>query len=466
MEEFDTIVIGGGPGGYVSAIRLADLGKKVCLIEKREVGGTCLNRGCIPTKALLYSAEIYSKIKSSSTFGIKTSDLSYDINEIHNFKEKVVKKLVLGVEYLLKSRKIVVKKGVGKIVDVGVVEVENSNQKELIKGKDIIIATGSEPGELKGIEVDHKFILNSDDALSLKEIPKNILIVGAGAIGIEFGIFYNSFGSNVTIIEMMPQVVPILKDKKIVSLVERLLTKKGIKIITGKKIEKVEVKEDKTYSILDSGDVLESDRVLLSIGRKLNTENIGIDSLGIKLDKGKVVVDRYLRTNIPNIYAIGDIIGGQLFAHKAFKEGEVVAEIISGKEIEMNYEVIPWVIFSKPEIASCGLTEEEAKEKGIEVLFGEFPFSANGKALSMNEMDGLIKLVGRKSDGKIIGGQIVGPEASTLISEIAVAIKNGLTLKDLGDTIHPHPTLSEVIMEASKASLGEAIHILNKPMLL
>lgn len=464
MEEYDTIVIGGGPGGYVAAIRLADLGKKVCVVEKREVGGTCLNRGCIPTKALLYSAEIYTKIKSASNIGIKVNDLSFDINEIHNFKEKVVKKLVGGVEYLLKSRKIVIKKGFGKIVDGGVVEVQDSSQKELIKGKDIIIATGSEPGELKGIEVDHKFILNSDDALSLREIPEKILIVGAGAIGIEFGIFYNSFGSNVTIVEMMPQVVPTLKDKKIATFIERLLTKRGIKIITEKKIEKIEVKNEKTYSTLNSGEVIESDKVLLSIGRKLNTENIGLDEIGIKLDKGRVIVDEYLKTNVPNIYAIGDIVGGQLFAHKAFKEGEVVAEIISGKETKMNYEVIPWVIFSKPEIASCGLTEEEAKEKGIEVLVGEFPFSANGKALSINETEGIIKLIGRKSDGKVIGGQIVGPEASNLISEIAISIKNGLTLKDIGDTIHPHPTLSEVIMETAKASLGEAIHILNKPM--
>ncbi|MCX8094571.1 MAG: dihydrolipoyl dehydrogenase [Caldisericia bacterium] len=462
MEEFDAIVIGGGPGGYVAAIRLSDLQKKVCLIEKREVGGTCLNRGCIPTKAILYSAEIYSKAKNSQTFGIKVGDVSFDINEIHNYKEKVVKKLVGGVEYLLKSRKITVKKGIGKIIDKGVVEILRENDKEIVKGKDIIIATGSEPGELRGIEVDHKFVLNSDDALNLREIPENILIVGAGAIGIEFANFYKIFGSNVTIVEMMPQVVPTLKDKKISSLIERLLTKKGIKVILGKKIEKVEVKDEKVYSTLDSGEVIESDKVLLSIGRKLNSENIGLDVVGINIDKGRVVVNDQLKTNVDNFYAIGDIVGGQLFAHKAFKEGEIVAEIISGKDLKINYDVIPWVIFSKPEIASVGLTEEEAKERGIEVLVGEFPFSANGKALSMNETDGLVKIIGDKSSGKIIGGQIVGPEASSLISEIAVAIECGLTLKDIGDTIHPHPTLSEVIMEASKASIGEAIHILNK----
>ena len=461
MDKFDTIILGAGPGGYVAAIRLADLGKKVCLIEKREVGGTCLNRGCIPTKALLYSADLYSLAKTSSIFGIKVNDLTYDINEIHNWKEKVVKKLVGGVEFLLKSRKIVLKRGFGKIVDKGTVQVEN----ELVKGDDIVIATGSEPGEIKGIEIDHNFVLNSDDALSLREIPKNILIVGAGAIGIEFANFYNSFGSMVTIVEMMPQVIPNLKDKKVASYVERILTKRGIKVVTGKKIVNVEVKNGKVYSTLDSGEVIESDKVLLSIGRKLNTENIGLENIGIKTDKGRILVDEYLRTNVPNFYAIGDVIGGQLFAHKSFKEGEVVAEVISGKDIKMNYDVIPWVIFSKPEIASVGLTEDEAKEKGIEVTVGEFPFTANGKALSMNETEGFVKLIGRKDNGKVIGGQIVGPDASSLISEIAIAIKCELSLKDLGDTIHSHPTLPEAIMEAAKASLGEAIHTVNKPML-
>ncbi|MBC7194702.1 MAG: dihydrolipoyl dehydrogenase [Caldisericia bacterium] len=462
MEEFDVIVIGGGPGGYVASIRLADSGKKVCLVEKREVGGTCLNRGCIPTKALLYSGEIFTKIKNAENFGIKVKEVNFDIDEIYNYKERIVKKLVSGVEYLLKSRKVVLKKGSGKILDKGVVEIEKNGEKELVKGKDIVIATGSEPLSLKGIEIDHKFVLNSDDALSLREIPKDIVIVGGGAIGIEFANFYNAFGSNVTIVEMMPQLIPNLKDKKVATFIERTLNKKGIKVLTQRKIEKVEIKNDKVYSILDNGDVLETNKVLISIGRKLNTDNIGIENLQINIQNGRVIVDEYLRTNVENFYAIGDIVGGQLFAHKAFKEGEVVAEVISGKDVKINYDVVPWVIFSKPEIASCGLTEDEAKEKGIEVITGEFPFIANGKAVSMNETEGFVKLIGRKDNGKIIGGQIIGPEASNLIAEIALAIKNGLTLKDIGDTIHSHPTLPEVVMEAAKASLGEAIHILNK----
>jgi dihydrolipoamide dehydrogenase len=462
MEEYDVIVIGSGPGGYVASIRLADLGKKVCLIEKREVGGTCLNRGCIPTKSLLYSAEIFTKLKNANDFGINAKDISFDVNKIFDHKERVVKKLLNGVEYLLKARKIVLKRGKGKILDKGVVEIEKNGEKELVKGKDIIIATGSEPLSIKGIDIDHKYILNSDDALSLREIPKDIVIVGGGAIGIEFANFYNSFGSNVTIVEMMPQIIINLKDKKIANFVERLLIKKGVKILTQRKVEKIEIKNDRVYSILDNGEVLESEKVLFSIGRKFVTDDIGIENVKIELQNGKIKVDEHLKTNVENFYAIGDVIGGQLYAHKAFKEGEVVAEVICGKDLKINYDVIPWVIFSKPEIASCGLTEEEAKEKGIEIILGEFPFAANGKAISMSETEGFVKLIGRKNDGKIIGGQIVGPEASNLIAEISLAIKNGLTLKDIGDTIHAHPTLPEVLMEAAKASIGEAIHIINK----
>lgn len=462
MEEFDVIFIGAGSAGYVGAIRAADLGKTVCIIENRELGGTCLNRGCIPTKAILKAAEIYLGVKESKTFGINTTDVSFDIEGIHNWKENVVKKLVSGVEYLLKSRKVTIKKGIGRIVDGSVIEITTPNGTETIKGKDIVIATGSEPAIIPAFKIDHENVLTSDDALNLKEIPKNVLIVGAGAVGIEFGTFWASFGSKVTIIEMLPQVVPTLKDRKAASTIQRILLKKGITVKTGIKIENIEVKDGKVYSTLGNGEVVEAEKVLVSIGRKLNSENIGLENVGIKTEKSKIIVDDHLRTNIPHFYAAGDIVGGLLLAHKAQKEGEIVAEIIAGSDKKMDYKVIPWAIFSSPEIATVGLTEEEAKENGIEVIVGEFPFIANGKALSMNSTDGFVKIVAKSDTKEIIGGQIIGPEASIMISEIALAVKLGLTLNEVGNTIHTHPTLPEATMEAVKAALGEAIHIVNR----
>ncbi|PMQ02056.1 MAG: dihydrolipoyl dehydrogenase [Dictyoglomus sp. NZ13-RE01] len=462
MEKFDVIFLGAGSAGYVGAIRSADLGMSVCIIENRELGGTCLNRGCIPTKALLKSADLYTEAKESKVFGIDIPNISYDIDGILKWKENVVKKLVSGVEFLLKSRKVVIKRGFGKIVDGGTIEIETQNGKELVQGKNIVIATGSEPAEIPALKIDHVNILNSDDALNLREIPDDVVIVGAGAIGIEFATFWSSFGAKVTIVEMMPQVVPTLRDRKTAQVIQRILSKKGVKVITGTKIENIEVKDGKVYSTLSTGEVLTSSKVLVSIGRKLNSEGIGLESVGIKTDRGRIIVDNYLRTNVEGFYAVGDVIGGLLLAHKAMYDGETVAEIIAGKDKPVSYEVVPWAIFSKPEISAVGLTEEEAVEKGIEVITGEFPFTANGKALTMNSTDGFVKIVAKKDTKEIIGAQIVGPEASVLISELALAMKAKLTLNDIANTIHTHPTLPEAILESAKSALGEAIHIVNK----
>lgn len=459
MERFDVIFLGAGSGGYVGAIRAADLGKKVCIIEERDLGGTCLNRGCIPTKALLKSAEVFHTVKESKTFGIKVDSYSYDIDGIYSWKDSVVKKLVAGVEYLLKSRKVVIKKGRGRIVDNETIEIETLQGKEIIQGDNIVIATGSEPAIIPTFNIDGKNVLTSDDALNLREIPKDIVIIGAGAIGIEFATFYSTFGTKVTIVEMMPQVVPTLKDKKVATYLQRILNKKGIEVKLGAKIESVEIKNGRVYSTLSTGEILESEKVLVSIGRKLNSDNIGLENIGVKTERGRIVVDEYLRTNVKNVYAIGDVIGGLLLAHKAMKEGEVVAEIIAGEDKKMDYRVVPWAIFSSPEIAACGLTEEEAKEQGIEVVTGEFPFTANGKAVSMNATDGFVKVVARKEDKVIIGAQIIGPEASVMISELALAIQKNLKLDDVAETIHTHPTLPEAVMEATKVPLGSVTHI-------
>ena len=457
MEEFDVAVIGSGSAGYVSAIRAADLGKKVVILEHREIGGTCLNRGCVPTKALLKVAEVYETIKDSKTFGISVENVSYDPEAIQKRKQFVVKRLVSGVEFLLKARKVVVKRTKGTLLDEHTVSLESG---ETVEAKDIVIATGSEPALIPVFKIDHRNVLTSDDALNLTVLPKDILIVGAGAIGTEFATFLSAFGVKVTVVEMMPQVVPTLKDKKLAGLVKRTLEKRGVKIYTDTKIESVEVvKDGEVVSTLSNGEEIHTEKVLVSIGRKLNSDGIGLEKLGVKTEKAKIVVDERLQTNIPNIYAIGDVTGGMLLAHKAMKEGEIAAEVIAGLDRKMDYRVVPWAIFSDPEIASVGLTEEEAKEKGIEVITGEFPFTANGKAVSMNKAEGEVKLVARKDTNEVIGGQIVGPDASVLIAEVALAVEKHLSIRDIADTIHTHPTLPEATMGAAKAAIGEAVHI-------
>ena len=467
MEEFDVIVIGSGSAGYVSAIRAADLGKKVLIIEGRDIGGTCLNRGCIPTKAILRAAQVYAEARESKVFGIDATCSTFDIDGIQNWKEQVIKKLVSGVEFLLKSRKVVILNGYGRLIDGNVIEVETTNGKEIYKGKDIIIATGSEPAIIPDFKIDHEHVLTSDDALSLRKIPKDMLIVGAGAVGVEFGTFFNEIGTKVTIVEMMPQVIPTLcyekkkpcVDAKVAVTIQRVLSKKGINIKIGVKIVNIEVKGDQVFSTLDNGEVITTEKVLVSIGRKLNSDNIGLEKVGIVTERGRIVVDEYMRTNIPHHYAIGDVVGGMLLAHKAIKEGEVVAEVIAGYDRKMDYKVLPWAVFTMPEVAAVGISEEEAKAQGIDVVIGEFPFTANGKAVSMNATDGLVRIVATRDTHEIIGTQIVGPEASVMIAELALAIKNKLTLKDVADTIHTHPTLSEAVMEAAKVPLGEAVHI-------
>ncbi|MEF3245072.1 MAG: dihydrolipoyl dehydrogenase [Caldisericaceae bacterium] len=459
MEEFDVIVIGSGSAGYVSAIRLADLGKSVLIVEERTLGGTCLNRGCIPTKAILKASDVYRESLESKVFGIHVENVSYNSEEIKKWKEIVVKKLVSGVDFLLKARKVQIKYGKGYIVDGNTVEVQTETGKEIFKGKDIIIATGSEPAMIPAFKIDHTNVLTSDDALELTSYPKEIVIVGAGAIGMEFATFFNAFNIKVTVVEMMETVTPTLQDKRLTNLIQRIYEKKGVVFKLGKKIENIETKENKVYLTLNDGEVIETEKVLVSIGRKLNSENIGLEKLNIKTEKGKILVDEYLRTNVEHHYAIGDVTGGLLLAHKAMKEGETVAEIIAGNDKKMDYRVVPWAIFTTPEIASVGFTEEEAKKKEVEVVVGEFPFTANGKAVSMNATEGIVKVVAKKDTKEIIGAQIVGPEASVMIAELALAVKNNLTLNDVADTIHTHPTLPEATMEATKVPLGEVVHM-------
>jgi dihydrolipoamide dehydrogenase len=439
MDRFDVVVIGGGIGGYTCAIRASQLGKKVALIEQREIGGTCLNRGCIPTKALLRSAELYDLFKSSEEFGIRAESISFDMRKMMDRKNGVVSKLRGGVELLLKRANVTVVKGKGEILDESRVKANG----DVMESENTVIATGSEPAQMLG--TDGKSVLTSDDALTMEEIPASMLIVGAGAIGVEFATLLSSLGTKVTMLEMMDHVLPALNDDKTTKLLSSALRRRGVEIKTGSKIERIE-KEDRVTAVLESGDRVSSDRALISIGRKLNSQ--GLEAL-VKTEKGRIIVNERMETSVKGIYAIGDVIGGLMLAHKAMHEGIVAAENIADAERAMDYSVIPSVVYSRPEVAWVGLTEKDVKDPKI----GECPFSANGKALCEGDSYGNTRIVADRG-GRIVGAQVIGPQASLLIEEVALAIKSKATLEDIAELVHPHPTLSEVIFEACSRALG------------
>ncbi len=443
MDRFDLVVIGGGIGGYTCAIRASQLGKRVALIEQREIGGTCLNRGCIPTKALLRSAELYDLFKSSENFGVSADNIRIDLDRMMQRKSEVVLKLRNGVEYLLKKADVKVIKGKGEITEKNRVKVNG----DTIETEDIVIATGSEPAQLLG--TDGERVMTSDEALNLHELPGSMVIVGAGAIGVEFAVFLSSLGTKVKIIEMMDHVLPVLNDDKTTKLLSSALRRKGIEIKTGSKIERME-KEQEVTAILEGGERISAERALVSIGRKLNSPE-GV----VKTERGRIIVNERMETSVESIYAIGDVTGGLMLAHKAMHEGIVAAENIAGAERVMDYSVIPSVVYSKPEVAWVGLTENEVKDP----LIGECPFSANGKALCEGESYGNAKIVAEKS-GRIAGAQIIGPQASMLIEEIALAIKAKASLEDIAELVHPHPSLNEVIFEACSRALGRSTSLL------
>lgn len=462
LEKYDVAVIGGGSGGCAAAIRSADLGKKVILIEYRKngIGGTCINRGCIPTKVLLKSAQVYSDIKKAKAYGIKVSDVSYDMKAMMAKKNSIVKNLRFGLSnYVIKPRKIDVEIGRAKIIDKNTIEIEKGEVTEKIEAENIVVATGSEPAMIPAFKIDGENVITSDEGLNLKEFPKDILIIGAGAIGIEFATLLSTFGTKVTIVEMMEHIVPILKDKEITSQILKDLNKKGITIKTGVKMDKVEIKEEgKVISTLSNGEIIESEKVLVSIGRKLNTDELGLEELGVELQKGRIKVNEKMQTNIPNIYAVGDVTAGPQLSHKAQREGVVTAEVIAGKDTKMDYKVVPWVIFSQPELAVVGITQEEAEEEGIETIVGKLPFVSNEKANAMQETKGMVKIVAKKETKEIIGAQVFGVEASVIIAELTLAVQERTSIESLSNTIHAHPTLSEAVMEASKGALGKAFH--------
>ncbi|MFQ5646807.1 MAG: dihydrolipoyl dehydrogenase [bacterium] len=459
MEKYKVVVIGGGPGGYTAAIRAAQLGADVCLIEKGRVGGTCLNRGCIPTKSLLSSVELFAKVKKASEYGVSTGEVSADLKKMVIRKNEIVAKLVHGVEMLLKSNKIRLVKGRGSLLGGNQVEITPvDGEKETVTAENIIIATGSEPALIPAFGIDNKRVITSTEALNLTETPKSVIVVGGGVIGCEFSCIFSELGSEVTILELMPRILP-LEDKTIALKLAASLKKRGVKIKTKVKITEIRKQAGQVAAVLEDGSEVAAEKALVSIGRALNTDGLGLDRAGVKQGaRGQIEVDDYLRTNVSHIYAIGDVVGRVMLAHVAAAQGMVAAANIAGRNKVMDYAVIPSCIFTSPEIGTVGMTADKAKEAGYEVKLGNFSFMGLGKALAMGEAEGSVRLVVDAATDVVLGGQIIGPHATDLIAEVALAVRYKHTAAQVTDTIHAHPTLAEAVAEAAEDVHQLAIH--------
>ena len=459
MAKYDVIIIGGGPGGYVAAIKAAQLGKKVAIAEKEDLGGICCNWGCIPTKALLKNSEVLSYIKNASKYGIDIDNYSINWTKVIKRSRDVVKRLNKGIEYLIKKNNIDYIQGVAKITSSNKIEVSLNDKQTIYEAKNIIIATGARPKYFPGMKPDGKNIITYKEAMSLDVQPKKIVIIGAGAIGIEFADFYNNFGTDVTVIEALSNILPV-EDEDVSLELESLLKKRKINIKTNSMVEKIESLKSKVKVHLKDGEVIESEKVLVAVGVIGNTENIGLENLGIETKNNTIIVNEYMQTNLKHIYAIGDVAGPPWLAHVASAEGIIAAEHLSGKKTGgMDYANIPGCTYCHPEVASVGLTEKAAREKGFDVKIGKFPFRALGKALAVGDTSGFVKVIFDAKYGELLGCHIIGPEATNLIIEAGIARKLETTWDEILSTVHPHPTLSEGFIEATADALKEAIHI-------
>ncbi|WP_186577605.1 dihydrolipoyl dehydrogenase [Aquibacillus kalidii] len=459
--ELDTLVVGAGPGGYVAAIRAAQTGQKVTIVDKGTLGGVCLNVGCIPSKALIQAGHRVEYAHGMEAMGIKAEKVSVDFSKVQEWKASVVNKLTSGVEGLLKGNKVEIVKGEVYFVDKNTVKVMDDKSSQTYTFKNVIIATGSTPIEIPTFKYSDR-VLDSTGALNLKEIPKKLVVIGGGYVGTELGTAYANFGTEVTILEGAKDILGGF-EKQMSSLVARKLKKKNATIVTEAMAKGVEETKDGvkvTYEAKGKEETVEADYVLVTVGRRPNTSEIGLEQVGVELDdRGLIKIDKQCRTNVDNIYAIGDIVAGPPLAHKASYEGKIAAEAIAGENAEIDYNAIPAVVFSDPELASVGYNEQEAKDEGYDVVASKFPFAANGRALSLNESEGFVKLITRKEDGLLIGAQIAGPNASDMVAELGLAIEAGMTAEDLALTIHAHPTLGEITMEAAEVAMGTPIHI-------
>lgn len=454
MPNYDIAIIGSGPGGYVAAIRAAQLDKKVCLIEKEWVGGTCLNIGCIPTKALISSAEILDLTRRSREFGVDIAgEVTYSLERIMQRKKAVVTRCVKGVEYLLKAYEIEVRWGRGELTSPKEIKVNDGT----VTADNVIIATGSEPKIIKGMEPDGDLILTSRDALEFSTIPERFLVVGGGVIGIEMATLYNLLGAKVTVVEMLDSILPTLFSDKMSTTLAGIFKKRGMRLLTATTVQKMEKTKGSVRVSFSNGEEDEYDKVLVSVGRCAHFDGIDAKELGIELENHFIKTDAGMRTNIDNLYAIGDVCGGMLLAHKASREGVVAAEQIAGHDTQMTYHAVPSCIFSHPPAAIVGITESMAKEQGIEIRIGEYNYAGNARAHALGEREGCARIIADK-DGTVIGGEIVGGHADSMISQIGMACELRLNLKDMEQVIYPHPTMAEIVMEAMHDALGNAIH--------
>jgi dihydrolipoamide dehydrogenase len=467
-REYDAIVLGGGPAGYPCAIRLGQLKQKVVCVEEEEIGGVCLNWGCIPSKALISTAHLYTKAQSAEVQGLSFGAATLDAGKLQDWKAGIVKKLTGGVRQLLKANGAEVLDGRGRLTSANTVEVKTKDgQTHVLRAKKgVVVATGSATIQIPGFEFDGERVIGAREAVSLRKIPKRLLVVGGGVIGLELGMVYQAFGSELTIVELTAGLLPGI-DPDCTAVVERHLTKHHAVIYKNAKAEGVEKRADGTIAVRVAVDgttkTVECDVVLVAVGMKPRSRGIGLEELNVEIDqRGFVRTDELCQTSVKGIYAVGDVSGAPMLAHKASKEGEVCAEVIAGHRAGKDWVTVPSIVFTEPEIASVGLTEQEAKAQGIEVRVGRFPFAALGRAMSIRETDGFIKIVTEKQSSRVLGIHVVGPAASDLISEAALALEMAATAEDLALTIHPHPTLGEAMMEAGAAALGHAIHIVNR----
>ncbi len=465
MKEYDVVVIGAGPGGYVAAIRSAQLGKKTAIVEKRFLGGVCLNIGCIPSKALLKNADVAHTLRErGEEFGFKVEGLELDYSVAHQRSRKTSERLVRGIGFLMKKNKIDVLMGAAKLTAKDTVAVTlEEGETETLKAKDIIIATGAHPFTVPGVELDGEKVIDYETAILRETLPESAVIIGGGAIGVEFATIWNAYGVEVTIIEMLDTLLP-LEDEAVGKEIEKAYKKRGINVMTGSKVKGVKAGKGGTTVTVETKDgeqTIEADLTLVAIGFKPNSQGLGLEAVGVKLsDRGHIEIDERMATNVKGIWAIGDVTGKLLLAHVASAMGIVAAENIAGVEtVTLDYDMMPRATYCHPQTASFGYTAAQAKEKGYDVSVGEFPFQANGKALGLGDYAGFVKIVSDKQYGEILGAQMVGPDVSELLPELTLAQRFELTTHEVARNVHAHPTLSEAIMEAAEAAQGEAIHI-------